>query len=196
MAICNPDCTITPPASYSGNCGINTKDGGIDRIIFLTCDTDYDELDFTSQQTWDDLCTNNQLATSGKLMSEKPKGTFTKKKVTSCGPEIVTGGEKTITFQDFNQEDDNGTGEFDFWNTICDDPTKFLMLFKTCDGWLYGVYTDFSIEVDEVIPNDSKEERYIDGIITYQEKCMTVPTYIGNALELECEESPSPSPQA
>ena len=191
MAICNPDCTITPPASYSGNCGIITKDGGIDRLIFLTCDTDTTGLDYTEQSTWDALCLAGQLATSGKLVAEKPKGSFTKKKVSSCGPEVVTGGEKTINFQDYNQEANNGTGEFEFWNTICADPTKFFFIYVTCDGWLYGPIKDFGIEVDEVIPNDSKEERYIDGSITYDGKCMDVPVYIGTSLELECEESSS-----
>jgi hypothetical protein len=189
MPLCSSDCVITMPVGYGGNCGLIQKPAGIKQLIFIACDVDVASLDFTLQQTWDDLCTQGKLAVSGNLLAEKAKGSFTKKKIYSCSPEVTIGGEKTLAFQDYNGSANDATDEFAFWNTIQSDSSKFYMFYLTCDNWLYGAVSNFTIEVDEVIPNDNKELRYIDGAIMWNDKNMLEPVKVSANVNVKCDSS-------
>lgn len=189
MSLCPSDCAVLPPASYGAGCDLNTRPAGIKQIGFITCDVDVASLDFTQQSTWDTLCQTAKLAISGKLLADKPKGSPTKKKIFSCSPEFTTGYEKTVNFEDYNADSNNQTREYDFWNAINADPSKFYMFYITCDNALYGPFSDFVIDVDDQLENDSKEYRKIMGSIMWNQKEMQTPVYLSASISIKCDES-------
>ena len=178
MAICDSGCVVALPYPYSNACGVITKPGGINRIGFIQCDVDFD---FTDQTEWDGAIAAGEAVMSGLLLGSKPKGTFTKKRVNSCSPERVVGGEKTITFQDYNDgtvHDADDCAEYDFWNTILANPAAFRAVFVTCDGYMYGPIDDFTLEVDEIIDDTNTGNRYFDGMILWNDIDMLCPVEV------------------
>ena len=176
MPICDSSCNVPLPLPYSNACGVVTKPGGINRIAFLQCDV---EFDITSQSAWDTAIAAGEAVVSGLLLGSKPKGTFTKKRVNSCSPERVIGGEKTVVFQDYNEDtvhDADDCGEYEFWNTIQRNPAAYRVILITCDNYMYGPIDDFTIEVDEIIDETDTGNRYFDGTIMWNQIDMYCPT--------------------
>jgi hypothetical protein len=188
MAICDSGCAVALPCPYGNACGVEPKPGGINRIGFIACD--YEFTDITDQAEWDAAILAGDAVFSGLLMGAKPKGTFTKKKVNSCSPERVVGGEKSITFQDYNSDAAGGTLEYTFWNTILANPAAYRLVYITCDGYLYGPIDDFTIEVDEVIDDDNKGNRYMDGTILWNSISIPIP----EEVDLEFDQDSSATP--
>ena len=98
MAICPSTCAPDLPESYSGGCGVTTRNGGISKLAFVKCD--YEFTDISNQAEWIAAIAAGNVVLTGLLLGQKPKGSFTKKRISSCGPEAIVGGEKTVTFQD------------------------------------------------------------------------------------------------
>jgi len=175
MAICDSGCTVALPFPYSNACGVDPLPGGINRIAFLQCDFEF--TDITEQSEWDAAIAAGDVVVSGELIGSKPKGTFTKKRVSSCSPERVTGGEKTVVFQDYNRSGVHGDcSKFTFWNTILGNPKAFRAVLFTCDGYAYGPIDDFTLEADEVIEETNTGNRYVDGSIMWNQLDMICPT--------------------
>lgn len=177
MAICDSGCSVSLPYPYSNGCGVVTKPGGITRIGFIKCD--YDFTDITDQAEWDAAIAAGDAVWSGLLMGSKPKGSFTKKRIHSCAPEQVVGGEKQLTFQDYNDgtvHDATDCAEYTFWNTILANPAAYRLVFMTCDGYLYGPIDDFVLEVDEVIDDNNQGNRFMDGTLFWNDIDMVCPT--------------------
>jgi len=188
MPICDVGCAIPLPDPYSNACRVVTKPGGITRIGFIQCN--YDFVDITDNDEWNAAIAAGDAVMSGLLVGSKPKGTFTKKRVDSCSPERVTGGEKTIVFQDFNDGtifDADDCAEYTFWNTIQANPLAYRAVFVTCNGYLYGPIDRFVIEVDEIIDESNSGNRYFDGIITWNQIDMPCP--VETDLEFDQESS-------
>lgn len=176
LTLCDTGCAIALPNPYSNACRIVTKPGGINRIGFLKCNQDF--VDITDNNEWAAAIAAGDAVMSGELLASKPKGTFIKKRVNGCSPEHVTGGEKTIVFQDYNDGtyfDADDCAEYDFWNTILANPGAYRVVFVTCDGYLYGPIDNFAIEVDEIIEDSNTGNRYMDGIITWNAIDMLCP---------------------
>lgn len=177
MPICDSGCANALPYAYSNGCGVVTKPGGINRIAFLQCDFEF--TDITDQAEWDAAIAAGDAVVSGILLGSKPKGSFTKKRVNSCSPERVVGGEKTVTFQDYNDgtvHDADDCAEYEFWNTILLNPATYRAILFTCDGYAYGPIDDFVLEVDEVIDETDTGNRYFDGSIMWNQIDMICPT--------------------
>ena len=174
MAICDSGCAVETPFAYSNACGVNPLPAGINRVAFLACDFEF--TDITDQAEWDAAIAARDAVVSGELIGSKPKGTFTKKMVSSCSPERVTGGEKSFVFQDFNQSEVHGDCSiYTFWNTILANPKAYRLVFFTCDGYLYGPIDDFTLEVDDVIPETNKDSKFMDGSILWNSLLMACP---------------------
>ena len=176
MTICDSGCVIPLPPPYSNGCGVVIKPGGINRIGFIKCD--YDFTDITDQAEWDAAIAAGDAVWSGLLVAQKPKGSFSKKRINSCSPEQVVGGEKSITFQDYGAgtvHDADGCAEYTFWNTILANPDAYRLVFITCDGYLYGPVDSFVIEPDEIIEDSNQGTRYIDGTIMWNDIDMLCP---------------------
>lgn len=179
MAICPTACAPTLPTTYSGGCGIVSRPGGIRKFAFIKCD--YTFTNIADALEWETAIANGDVIGSGLVLAQKPKGSFTKKRIASCEPEAVVGAEKSITFQDYNTDTVTGPGgvlHYDFWNTILQQPQNFLFAYYTCDKWLTGPITDFQIEIDEVIEDNDTGNTYFDGTITWNDVLMNVPTQV------------------
>lgn len=179
MAICPTACAPTLPSSYSGGCGIISRPGGIRKFAFIKCD--YTFTDISDPAEWTTAIANGDVIGSGLVLAQKPKGSFTKKRIASCEPEAVVGAEKSITFQDYNTDTVTGPGgvlHYDFWNTILQQPQNFLFAYYTCDQYLTGPVTDFQLEIDEVIEDNDTGNTYFDGTITWNDVLMNVPTQV------------------
>lgn len=164
MALCPSACAPALPDSPSGGCGVSIRQGGISRLAFIKCD--YEFLDITDVSEWSTAITNGNVVLTGLILGNKPKGTFTKKRLSSCAPEAVIGGEKTVAFQDYNN-DPLSCKDITFWNTIQSNATKYQFGYYTCDGFFYGVIDSFQIEVDQVIEDNNTGAIYYDGTVTW-----------------------------
>lgn len=162
MALCSSVCAGTIPAANIDPCGVATRKGGINRLVFATCDVSFTDItDPVEWQAWADGC---KVRTTGLLLGQKPRGSYEKRRMASCVPELVAGGEKIINFQDFNA--DNALfADIPFWNQLMLHPTRYQVGWFTCEGLFYGLYP-FGIEVDEVIEDSSKGKSFKDGSIT------------------------------
>ena len=180
MAICPDACTIDLPDVYADGCGVVTRNGGISRIVFVKCN--YTFVDVTDTAEWSTAIGTGDIVVSGYLLGQKPKGSFTKKRVVSCDPEAVVGAEHTITFQDYNTDTitvgGHGVLQYTFWNTILSDTTKYKLMFITCEDYVYGSIASFQLEIDEVIEDSSTGSSYFDGTLSWNETLMEVPTYV------------------
>jgi hypothetical protein len=192
MEICNPSCVTTIPSTdWANACDLTTRDGGIPRLTFLKCDESL-ELPYSPavgqsnpytniQNVMWALC-NGYLYVTGELIGQKPKGSFTKRRLTSCGPERVIAGAKTVTFQDFNADKENLL-DFDFWKSI-ETNRRFLFFgFITCDERWYQWDGQWDLEVDEVIEDTSDGKSFYDGTITMNTKDILKPIVVPGILD-------------
>jgi len=178
MAICPSACAPTLPVTYSGGCGIISRPGGIKKFAFIKCD--YTFTDITDPAEWTTAITAGDIVGSGLVLAQKPKGSFTKKRIASCEPEAVVGAEKSITFQDYNTDTvtPGGSLAYDFWNAILTQPQNYLFSYYTCDQHVYGPVTDLQIEIDEVIEDNDTGNTFFDGTITWNDILMNVPASV------------------
>jgi hypothetical protein len=180
MAICNSVCAPALPLSYAAGCGIVSRAGGIKFLVFIKCD--YEFTDIGSRVEWEAAVASNDVVISGLVLGQKPKGSFTKKRVASCQPEAVVGAEKTLTFQDYNTDTvtvgEGGCLAYSFWNTILQEPSSYKFGYYSCDGRFYGVINDFQIEVDEVIEDNNTGSIYFDGTISWNQVQMLCPEVV------------------
>lgn len=177
MGLCESGCARDLPLPYSSGCDVVKKQGGISRIGFLKCDFEF--TDITDQGEWDLAIAAGDAVWSGKVLGSKPKGTFNKKRVYSCGPEQVIGGEKSMTFQDYNDgtvHDADDCAEYEFWNTILANPGGYRLVFMRCDGYIYGPIDNFSLEVDEIVDDTDQGNRFFDGTLFWNDIDMLCPT--------------------
>lgn len=183
---CAAECATTgvqiPPS-----CEINPRDGGINRLIFISCDAVFPADpnpvtpgDFGSIAEFQTMADNCQIMTTGRLKGQKPKGSVTTEKLTSCLPESPTGGEKTITFMDYNAYE--SLYDFDFWNEIYNKQSRWNVMAVGCDGRIYPA-TAFTIDIDEVIPEDSKSPSHFDGSILIDFNGIMKPIYLTGFVE-------------
>jgi hypothetical protein len=164
MAICNSTCAPNLPESYSGGCGIVTRPGGIQKLVFIKCDYTFTAI--TNVTEWEAAVTSGDVVFSGLILGQKPKGSFTKKQ---------------LTFQDYNTDTitpGGGCLAYDFWNTILSEPSSYKFGYYTCDGYFYGVINDFQIEIDEVIEDNNTGSTYFDGTILWNSIEMLCPVKV------------------
>lgn len=177
MAICNSSCAPALPASYTGGCSIITRPGGIKQFAFVKCDYTFEDISDVAE--WTAAVAAGDAVLSGFILGQKPKGTFTKKRIASCQPEGVVGAEKQLTFQDYNTDTvtvapNPACLAYTFWNTILTNPGGYKFGYLTCDNQFYGLVNDFQIEIDEVIEDTNNGSVYFDG------------TMFWNSIEMLC----------
>ncbi len=185
MQVCDPDCVSSiPQTDWANACDLTTRDGGIPRLTFLKCDPD---LVLPNAGGWANvanvlwaLC-NGYLYITGELIGQKPKGTFTKRRLTSCGPEQVISGAKTVTFQDFNADKEDLI-DFTFWDAITNNARFMKFGFITCDERWYQYPGAWDIEVDEVIEDTSDGKSFWDGTVSMATKDILIPIQVPGIL--------------
>lgn len=179
MNTCRPECigAMTQP-DWATGCDTTPKKGGISRLLFFVCDDTYvlpePDKGWNSLVNIQQAICDNKLFFSAPLLAQKPKGSFTKRRLSSCSPEKVISGTKTITFTDSTN---TGTAqlEYDFWDDIDKKQAFLLVGWVTCDDRLYIVNGAFDLEIDEVIEPTSDEISMFDGTITFQDKNLQLP---------------------
>jgi len=164
MALCPTNCAVSLPDSITQGCGINVRSGGISKLIFVKCN--YTFIDISDRDEWIAAVADENVVFTGLLLAQKPKGSFTKKRISSCAPEQLVGKENQITFQDYNS-DTASCKDILFWNKIVNNASSYQMGYYTCDGFFYGLVPEFSIEVDQVIEDNSTGNIYFDGTISW-----------------------------
>lgn len=164
MALCPSICAPALPASISQGCGITARNGGISKFAFVKCD--YTFTDLSNRTEWETAIAAGDVVLTGLLLAQKPKGSFTKKRVSSCAPEQLVGKENQVTFQDYNSDPEECL-DVEFWNTIVNASSSYQFGYYTCDGYFYGLVTEFSIEVDQVIEDNSTGNIFFDGTISW-----------------------------
>lgn len=182
MKTCNPSCVTTIPNNdWTKACDLSSRDGGIPYLTFIKCDPDYEHPNDTGDESpWTDMGNVKAaidagiLYITGELLGQKPKGTFTKRRLTSCGPEKTIAGTKTITFQDFNADKEDLI-DFDFWDGIDDNKQFMLFGWITCDERWYQTDADWDLEIDEVIEDTKDGKSFYDGTVTISEKALIKP---------------------
>lgn len=199
--VCNPSCVegTTPPSDYGNKCNLDARTGGIPRLSFLVCDDSF-ELPYTgidpvtglpssnpdhlwnnpANVTWA-IC-NEKLIVTGEILGQKPKGSVTKRRLSSCGPEKVIAGEKTITFQDFNADKETLI-DYDYWDFIIKNQKFLKPGYFTCDGRWFQYAGDWGLELDEVIEDTKDGASFYDGTITLSTADLLKPIFAPNALE-------------
>lgn len=186
MSVCKPNCVTTIPNNdWVNGCNITTRPGGITRLTFLKCDPNM-ELPYTGG--WENvanvqwaLC-NGFLYVTGPILGKSDKATFTKKKISSCEPEIVISGQKTISWQDFNADEDDLL-DFDFYQGIKDNVKFMLFGWIDCNELWYRFDGDWSIEVDSVTDDSKEGNTFYDGVITMLTKDIIKPIRVVGILD-------------
>ena len=188
--ICLPSCVSAgkPKTGYTNGCGNKRAKGGIPRLLFLICDPDYVHQYPVAEglSPWSDVrnITNAMCAGilnfTGPVLGSMPKQTFVKKKMSSCEPEEVVGGQKVINFQDYNVTD--AIEEYDFWDWVNKNYAYMSFGWVTCDELLYMAEGSFAPEVGDVIEDTSDGSRYFDGSITIQTQEIIKPIKVEGIL--------------
>jgi hypothetical protein len=170
MQICRPNCVSgMTQADWANNCTNDARKGGISRLLFYKCN---DTFEFKEPGGWSNLNNIKQamcegfLFVSGPVLGQKPKGSFTKKRMSSCAPEVTTGGSKSITFQDYNADVD--FKDNDFWNGVLQNKPYLYLGYITCDDRLYQVEGAWDLEIDEVHEETNEGNSFYDGALTFQ----------------------------
>lgn len=183
--ICKPSCvTPIPQNDWINQCELSIRNGGIPRLTFLKCDS---TLEFPYANGWENienikwaLC-NGHLFISAPVLGQKPKGSFQKKRLTSCSPEETISGTKTITFQDYNADKEDLV-DYDFWAGISENK-KFLKFgYITCDERWFQFNGNWDIEIDEVDEDTLEGNSYWDGTITMSTKDILKPILVPGIL--------------
>ena len=178
--ICSPLCASTlSQIQWAQECDNTHRPGGVSRLVFYKCDPDYafpEAGSWANLDNWSDAICNGIIFFSGEVLGQKPKGTFTKRRLGSCSPEKTISGSKTVTFQDFNADPD--FADYDFWNNVAS-LKRFLQAgWITCDDRLFMVTGDFDLEIDEVAEDNSDGASFFDGTLTFQSREIIKPVQV------------------
>lgn len=183
---CDPSCVTTvPDMAWVNACNITTRQGGIPRLTFLKCSPNF-TLPFAGGWTNLDnvqwaIC-QGYLYVTGDVLGQKPKGSFTKRRLTSCAPEATISGTKTITFQDFNA-DTTDLIDFEFWTAIVDNKEFLKFGWITCDERWYQYTGEWDIEIDEVTEDTKDGKSFWDGTIAMATKDIITPIMVPGILD-------------
>lgn len=173
--ICKPKCVGSIPRNdWVNSCKKKTRKGGIARLVFLVCDADFvlpNSGAWTNVDNWIYALCQNRVFISGPILGQMPKGSFNKKRFDSCSPEKVVSGSQTITFLDYNA-DDEALIDFSFWKGIVDNKEFLLVGWITCDELVYLYNEDWDLEVGPVIEDTKEGNTFRDGVVTMS----TLPT--------------------
>lgn len=188
LQTCDPSCIDgeIPDMQWVNGCNITTRVGGIPRLTWLKCDPNMN-LPFAG--SWENLqnvkwaICQRYLYVTGDLLGQKPKGTTTKRRLSSCGPETTISGAKTITFQDFNAETEELI-DFEFWTAIITNKAFLKFGYITCDERWYQYDGEWDIELDEVIEDTKDGKSFWDGVVTMATAEILTPIQVPGILTL------------
>lgn len=175
MSFCGSNCGITLPTFAGGGCNITPRKGGIKRLVFASCDVEFD--DITDLQEWQDFIDYDKIHATGEILGDIPEASFEEKKLSSCKPAQPTGASNTINFEDYNA-DLEGASEIDAYNDAIENQGNMIVGYTDCDDNFYGFIGNFSLKASAVRDQDVKGNTYVKGTITYDSLTMIAPVSI------------------
>lgn len=190
--ICQPSCVngTAPQVGVFNGCKIKKAKGGIPRLFFLICDPTYVHPVTVAEglSPWSSLA-NVQAAMcagllhfTGPILGQQPKGSLTKKRISSDKPEQVVGGSQTITFQDYNTGEN--LEEYAFYDFIMKNYELMSFGWVTCDDLLFMYDGDFAPEISPVTEATNNDSRFFDGVVTMQTEEIITPIKVEGLLDL------------
>lgn len=185
--ICKPSCIDgSIQNDWVNACNLSTRKGGIPRMVFLKCDPNLvlpNPGEWSNLLNWKWALCNGYLYVTGKVLGQKPKGSFTKKRTQSCGPEETISGQKTITWQDYNASVDELL-DYDFYAWL-ETNKKFLKFgWISCDERVHLFSGDWDLEGDYVEEDNQEGNTYFDAVVTMSSKNIIVPIKVDGVLAL------------
>lgn len=173
MVTCGAGCVPAEiPKVVGAACRIVTKPAGFDRVIFKKCD--YEFASITDLAEWTAALTSGDIASTGRVLGQKPKGSPTKRRVASCLPERTTNYTRSWQWKDSNSDPTNLT-EYDFYSFVDEYQDVLNIAFLTCDGLLYGFYSDYSLDVDDTRSEPNDEDAVIECTAEIKSRLITKP---------------------
>jgi hypothetical protein len=183
--ICKPSCvTDIPQNDWVNGCNITKRPGGIPRMLFLKCDPDYVHPNpggFDNLDNWLPALCAGILYVTGEVLGQKPKGSVTKKRLQSCGPEEVVSGTKTVSWQDYNAEPDELL-DYAFYDAIMKNRKFFKFGWISCDELVHMFNGDWDLEGDYVTEDNQDGNTFFDGVVTMSSVDLIVPVSVPGVL--------------
>lgn len=163
------------PEGLAQGCDNKRRKGGLEHLVFMKCNKTF--ADITDLAEWTQKIQDGDLVASGKLLGQKPKGSFTKAKFSSSTPEEVTGKTDTYQFKDYNSELSENK-DIVFWSAIQKNYQKYLLGVVDTEDRFRGFFDNYSPEIDDVIEEDINGNTYIDGSIAINTDGIVVPVTV------------------
>jgi hypothetical protein len=94
----------------------------------------------------------------------------TTKRIGSCDPETLLGRVWTLNFQDYNFTETGNPLVFEkeaFYNDVQADPSKYYLVYGSCDGrsWLVP---NFTLMMNVNVPDNNQDARFMNVQVMYQ----------------------------
>lgn len=164
MSFCPDECEEALPKNVAVGCNTDKRRGGVRRLVFIKCNSTFN--DTSDPAEWQTKIEAGEIVSTGELMGQKPKGSFTKGKFASALPEEVTGKTNTVQFKDYNAELDENE-DLVFWHTIQKNYRKYGMGYVDDHDNFRGFHNKWAPEIDDTIEEDTNGSTYVDGVVTY-----------------------------
>lgn len=195
--LCNASCHVDTPLINQVFCDNNYIEGGIKRLIFISCDAVFSgnvTIDGVSTPigsiddytNWATLVANRFIVASPEGMGEKPLPEYTKEDYVSCRPQRVTVSDHRVNFQSksFTQ---TTFDECDFWSDLFDNYGRYRVAWQDCAGNIYvrqstgqpGFQFDFDAP-GHVIPLNNSESQYFQMDLLIRHKGIICPIEVPN----------------
>ena len=177
MSYCADECEIALPEHLAQGCVTSRRKGGLEHLVFMKCNKSFN--DITDLAEWQAKIEAGDLVASGKILGQKPKGSFTKAKFASSTPEEVTGKTDTYQFKDYNAELDENK-DIVFWSKIQKN---------------YRNYVTAVVDTEDrvrVIEEDINGNTYVDGVISINTDGIVVPITVPGLGALLKSTAPNP----
>lgn len=197
--ICLPSCVADatkPSVGYSNSCETKRAPGGIPRLLFLVCSNDYEHQvevaeglsPFTNLENVQAAMCAGILNFSGPILGQQPRATPIKKQFDSCNTEEISGGNQSVTFQDFGvTADEEGAPnllEYDFWDWVKRKYKTMNVGWVSCDDMLFLWDGKWAPDVSPITDPSNTGNRFFDGIINIPTEEIIKPYYVPGLLAL------------
>ncbi len=185
--ICKPTCINgSIQNDWVNNCNLTLRKGGIPRMIFLKCNPSlvlpngggYESLD-----NWKWLLCNGHVYVTGKVLGSSPKKTVTKKRTSSCAPEKVVSGQKTVVWQDYNASVDDLL-DYDFYAFIEENKEFLKFGWISCDERVSLFGGDWDLDGDYVEEPTQDDNTFYDAVVTMSTVNTIAPIKVPGILAL------------
>lgn len=197
--LCLPACVADankPAVGYANSCEPKRAPGGIPRLLFLVCSPDYEHPypPVDGKSPWEDLRNIHAamcagiLNFSGPVLGQQPRATPIKKQFDSCNTEEISGGNQSVTFQDYGvTADEDGAPnllEYDFWAWVKRKYKTMSPGWVSCDDMLFLWDGKWAPDISPITEVSNTGNRFFDGILNIPSEETIKPFYVPGLLAM------------